>query len=69
MIVTIASFRGAWYLLDTHWLPATPLASELSGLVLGAATLAALRMISCLHAGVFSDKPRWPHHRHYIIDK
>ena len=69
MVVTIASFRGAWYLLDTHWLPATPLASELSGLVLGAATLAALRMISCLHAGVFSDKPRWPLQRHDMIDK
>ena len=44
MFATIASFRGAWYLLDTYWLPAQPLTSLLSSMVMAAALLAAFRI-------------------------
>ena len=52
-----SSFRSSWYLLDIFYLPTSPVASLVSGQVIGLLVLIALRCSSCLHAGIYRDFP------------
>ena len=58
VVLTISSFRAAWYLLDVYYLPNDQDASQLSAMAVGLTILILLRVTSCLHAGVSSDAPR-----------
>ena len=58
VFITISSFRAAWYLLDVYYLPTDPDTSQLTAMVVGLVILILLRVTSCLHAGVSSDRPR-----------
>jgi len=60
-VVTIACFRGIWYLMDVHFLLGdtddVTLLSKFLGWLLGLLGLIAFRCTSCLHAGAYSDLP------------
>ena len=58
VVLTISSFRAAWYLLDVYYLPAEQDISQLTAMAVGLVILILLRVTSCLHAGVSSDMPR-----------
>merc|ERR1740129_1617750 len=55
VLITIASFRGSWYLLDLYFIPEAESTSQVLGMIFGALILCSLKLISCLHAGIFSD--------------
>ena len=58
LVVTIASFRSAWYLLDEYYLPDNLIISWWSALIIGVSVLISLRTVTCLHAGIIRDSPR-----------
>ena len=58
VFITIASFRGSWYLMDLYFLPEAESTSQVLGMIIGALILCLLKLISCLHAGISSDSHR-----------